>query len=79
MQFHAHGPEPLTAEAVPAVQRPVVGALVKLAPLDAPHAPFTTEPSVVTVKPEIVAVPDVLPYSAKFARLVTLACSLRNA
>jgi hypothetical protein len=41
VQFHA--PEPPTVEAVPAVQRLLVGALVRTAPFDEPHAPLTAE------------------------------------
>jgi hypothetical protein len=40
-QDHVQGPEPLVVEAVPAVQSPVVGALVNCDPFDVPHAPFT--------------------------------------
>ena len=40
-QDHVQGPEPLIVEAVPAVQSPVVGALVNCDPFDVPHAPFT--------------------------------------
>ena len=36
----AHGPVPLTAEAVPATQRFVVGVLGKSAPFDEPHDPL---------------------------------------
>jgi hypothetical protein len=41
VQVHDQGPVPLTAEDVPAEQRPVVGLLVKSAPFDAPQVPFT--------------------------------------
>ena len=40
-QVHDHGPEPDTADAVPTLQSPVVGADNKLAPLLEPQAPFT--------------------------------------
>jgi hypothetical protein len=40
-QLHDHGPLPLIAEAVPVVHRLVVGTLLRLSPLDAPHAPLT--------------------------------------
>ena len=40
-QDHAHGPVPLMAEAVPVLQRPVVGADVELTLFEAPHAPLT--------------------------------------
>ena len=42
-QLHDHGPLPLTAEAVPALQRLAVGALVRLAPFEEPHAPLTED------------------------------------
>ena len=40
-QFQDHGPLPLTAEAVPALQRFAVGALVRSTPFEEPHAPLT--------------------------------------
>ena len=40
-QLHDHGPLPLTVEAVPAVQRLAVGAVLTVAPFEQPHAPFT--------------------------------------
>ena len=40
-QLHAHGPLPLTVDAVPALQRLAVGALLSVPPFEAPHAPFT--------------------------------------
>ena len=40
-QFHIHGPAPAIVEAMPIAQRPVVGALLSEAPLDAPQAPLT--------------------------------------
>jgi hypothetical protein len=36
-----HGPVPLTAEAVPVLQRLVVGFEATVAPFDEPQAPFT--------------------------------------
>ena len=39
-QLHAHGPLPLTLDAMPALQRFAVGALVRLAPFEEPHAPL---------------------------------------
>lgn len=39
---HVQGPVPETDDAVPVVHKLVVGALVRLAPLDEPHTPFTT-------------------------------------
>ena len=40
-QLHVHGPLPLTAEAVPVLQRFVEGITVNVWPLDEPHVPFT--------------------------------------
>src|SRR5580658_1118609 len=37
---HAHGPEPETAEAVPVLHRPLVGAVETAVPFAVPHAPF---------------------------------------
>jgi hypothetical protein len=37
---HDHGPAPLMTEAVPALQRLVVGALASVPPFDVPHTPF---------------------------------------
>ncbi len=41
VQLHVHGPAPITAVGVPALQRLAVGGEVKDPPLDEPHAPFT--------------------------------------
>ncbi len=41
VQLHVHGPVPLTAVAVPALQRFVVGAEVNVPPFEVPHTPFT--------------------------------------
>src|ERR1700722_2204633 len=49
-QLHAHGPLPLTAEAVPEEHRLVVGALVSVSPLDEPHLPLTGVAAPVTAK-----------------------------
>ena len=40
-QLQFHGPEPVTALAVPAVQRLALGAVVKVPPCDAPQTPST--------------------------------------
>jgi hypothetical protein len=40
-QFHVHGPEPATVDAVPAVQSAVEGAAEAVMPFADPHAPFT--------------------------------------
>jgi hypothetical protein len=52
-QLHVHGPLPVTAEAVPALQRLIVGALVRSAPFEEPQTPFTGD-ALATLK---VAVP----------------------
>ena len=41
VQPQVHGPVPLTAVAVPTLQRFVVGAAVNVCPFDAPQAPLT--------------------------------------
>jgi hypothetical protein len=41
VQLHDHGPLPLTAEAVPAVQRFAVGLALTVAPFEEPQAPLT--------------------------------------
>ena len=43
-QLHDHGPLPLTVDAVPALQRLAVGALVSLPPFEEPHVPLTLAP-----------------------------------
>jgi len=43
-QLHDHGPLPLTVDAVPALQRLAVGALVRLPPFEEPHVPLTLAP-----------------------------------
>jgi hypothetical protein len=40
-QLHDHGPVPLTVDAVPAVQRLVVGLVPTVNPFDEPHTPLT--------------------------------------
>jgi hypothetical protein len=42
-QDQFHGPVPVTVEAAPVVQSPVVGALLTAAPLVVPHDPFTAD------------------------------------
>jgi hypothetical protein len=39
-QLHDHGPEPLTLEAVPALHRLAVGALLSVPPFEDPHTPL---------------------------------------
>jgi hypothetical protein len=46
-QDQFHGPLPVTAEAVPALHRLVVGALLTALPLAVPHTPFTAEEATV--------------------------------
>ncbi len=41
VQLHVHGPVPLTAVAVPVLQRLVVGAEVNVPPFEEPQTPFT--------------------------------------
>jgi len=57
-----HGPVPVTAEAVPALQRPMLGATVEVVPFAGPHAPFTGVASAVLpalTENELSAVADV--------------------
>ena len=42
VQVQFHGPVPVTVEAVPALQKFELGAVVKLCPFDEPHAPLTS-------------------------------------
>ncbi len=60
-QFQLHGPAPLTADAVPTLQRLVVGALVRLAPFEEPHAPFTACAEVAFSAEQVAVVPPLLP------------------
>ena len=46
LQVQLHGPVPLTADGVPALQRFVVGAELRLVPLVLPHAPLTINDAV---------------------------------
>jgi hypothetical protein len=48
-QLHFHGPLPVTADAVPAVHRLLVGALLSVAPLEEPHAPLTATGALIVV------------------------------
>jgi len=41
LQDQYHGPEPLTDEAVPKLQSPLLGALSSVWPLAPPHVPLT--------------------------------------
>ena len=58
-QFQLQGPVPLTAEAAPALQRPVVGTLVRPAPFDVPQLPLTAAGSTGAV--QLAVVPLLLP------------------
>ena len=40
VQLQVHGPVPVTAVGAPALQRPVVGAVVNAPPFDDPQIPF---------------------------------------
>ena len=54
-QFHAHGPAPLTADAVPAAQRLALGATVVANPSAAPQAPLIVRGALhVALKPPLV-------------------------
>jgi hypothetical protein len=54
-QLHVQGPVPLSVEAVPVVQRPEVGALLKLWPLDELQTPLTAVDPPGKLPPEIFA------------------------
>jgi hypothetical protein len=48
-QLQFQGPLPLTADAVPALQRLAVGAVDRLEPFEEPHTPLTLEPPAAAV------------------------------
>jgi hypothetical protein len=58
-QLQSHGPLPVTDEAVPVVQRLAFGSLLRLSPLDNPHAPFTA--AGLSAAEHCAAVPPLLP------------------
>jgi hypothetical protein len=62
VQDQPHGPLPVTAEAVPRLQSPVLGALASAKPLAGPHEPFTAEEAVeaeqLAVVPPLLSVHD---------------------
>jgi hypothetical protein len=60
-QVQFHGPEPLTLEALPALQRFAAGALVRSAPFAGPHWPFTESSSAT----QIAVLPPLLPTQAQ--------------
>jgi hypothetical protein len=60
-QLHDHGPLPVTLDADPVLQRPVVGALLTVAPFDEPQAPFTGVDTGVLLAVHCTAAPLLLP------------------
>jgi hypothetical protein len=60
-QVQLQGPLPLTVDDAPAVQRLAVGALVRVAPFEEPHAPFTGGADATIVAEQIATVPPLLP------------------
>jgi len=63
-QDQFHGPLPLTAEAVPIVQSPVLGAVLTALPLAVPQEPFTAEEA--TEAEQLAVVPPLLPAQDQF-------------
>jgi hypothetical protein len=61
-----HGPEPLTLEAAPTLQRFAVGVLVRSDPLEEPHAPFTDCPFTEARAEQVAVVPPLLPTQLQF-------------
>ena len=59
-QVHENGPAPLTADAVPAVQRLAVGLALTVAPFEEPHAPFV-EPLEASLSEHDAVLPPLLP------------------
>jgi hypothetical protein len=60
-QLHDHGPLPPTVDAVPALQRLAVGALLSLPPFEEPHAPFTGCAEATFFAEQVAVVPPPLP------------------
>jgi hypothetical protein len=60
-QLHDHGPLPLTAEAVPAVQRFAVGLALTVAPFEEPQAPLTGVAEATFVAEQVAVLPPLLP------------------
>ena len=60
-QFQRHGPLPVIVDAVPALQRLVVGALVRVAPFEEPHVPFTPCVEATFSAEQVAVVPPLLP------------------
>ena len=63
-QLHDHGPLPVTLDAVPALQRFAVGVLVRSAPFEDPHAPFTGVAE--AFAEQVAVVPPLLPTQLQF-------------
>ena len=63
-QDQFHGPLPVTADAVPRLQSPVVGALLTALPMAGPHEPFTAEEA--AGAEQLAAVPPLLPAQDQF-------------
>ena len=63
-QDQFHGPLPVTAEAVPIVQSPVLGAVLTALPLAVPQEPFTAEEA--TGAEQLAVVPPLLPAQDQF-------------
>ena len=60
-QFQRHGLLPVTVDAVPALQRLVVGALVRVAPFEEPQTPFTPCADASFTAEQVAVVPPLLP------------------
>jgi hypothetical protein len=65
-QVQFQGPLPLTVDDAPAVQRLAVGALVRVAPFEEPHAPFTGGADATIVAEQVATVPPLLPAQVQF-------------
>jgi hypothetical protein len=63
-QDQCHGPLPVTAEAVPRLQSPVLGAVPTATPLAGPHEPCIAEET--TGAEQLVVVPPLLSLQDKF-------------
>jgi hypothetical protein len=63
-QDQCHGPLPVTAEAVPRLQSPVLGAALSATPLAGPHEPFTAEEA--TGAEQLAVVPPLLSVQDQF-------------
>ncbi len=56
VQVQLHGPLPLRAEAVPVVQKLLVGALLKVCPCALPHTPLIGDGGLLLVRLKLTAV-----------------------